>query len=327
VASENTNKPGAGARAGRMVKRTFGFFVGVGVLGLAGIVLLVLVFQNQFWVKIESYERGVRFNLGKVEKEPLTPDLYLRLPYPFQHIEIVNAETERLVQLGFEMKGTEKIHLEQDALILTKNGNIVDLEAVVNYTISDIVDYVLYVEDQEETVRDASEAVIKSVVGKYSINDILTDKKSGITRQAHEELQELLNSYKLGIKITRVQFVRILNPLKVRDAFESVESAKQDSAIAVEQAEGYRNKVVPEARGKVAQLMREAEGYALERVAKAEGDVELFNQLYEKYRVSKRVTRKRLYLETMEEILPGKKKVLVDEKGSTVNLLNLGGSK
>lgn len=304
---------------------TGGFIVAIVVIVLAVVVAIAVLFEDQFYVKVESYEQAVMFTFGTVDETPLSTGLHWRLPYPFQHVEKVNVETERKVQLGFvSAKDGKRDHIESDALILTKSGNLVDLEAEINYYINDVVDYVINIEDQEETVKDAAEATLKRVVGSYSLDDVLTTKKAEMTAEVYKELQELLDFYKLGVKISRVQFIRILNPLKVREAFESVEAAKQDSGIVVEQAEGYRNKVIPEARGQVSKIINAAQAYAIERKNQAEGEISEFDQLLAKYKTSKKVTRKRLYLETMEEILPGIKKVIVDGKGNNVNLMNLG---
>jgi len=305
---------------------SLGFFFGLGILGVLVLGIVILVFEGQFYTRVESYEKAVSFIFGKVEKQPLATGFHWRMPFPLQHIEVVNVETERKVQLGFRMGEGDsgRVHLEREGLVLTKNGNILDVEAEINYHISDVVNYVIQVEDPEATVQDAAESAFRTIMGQYTINDVLTDKKSDITSKSHKRMQSILDSYKMGVIISRVQFIKVLNPLQVRDAFESVEAAKQDSAISVENAMSYQNKMIPEARGKAVQDIRAAEAYANKRMSLAKGEVELFNQLYDSYRISKRVTRKRLYLETMEEVLPGKKKFIVDKQGSTINLLDLG---
>ncbi len=288
-------------------------------------------FQKSFFVIVESYEKAVVFNLGVVDPEPLGEGPHMRLPYPIQDIVTVDVEKDRKITLGFEevnsRKGSYTQHNAKDALVLTADANIVDVEAVINYKIHDPVTYITKVEEPEETIKDAAESALKTVVGLYRTDDILTEKKAEIAEEVLKKLQEILNRYDLGVEISRVQLVKVLNPKEVREAFESVESAKQDSAISVEKALGYQNKEVPKARGYAIKTIKAAEAFALTRIAEAQGNVAEFTEIYKKYRTSKKVTRKRLYLETMEEVLPKVKKFIVDDQGSQLNLLNLGGTK
>jgi membrane protease subunit HflK len=303
----------------------FGLAMTLGILGILLLLLVILLFENQLYTKVESYERAVRFTLGKAEEQALGPGFHWRLPDPFQKVIVVNAATERKVQLGFRVSADSgRVHHDRDALILTRGGNLVDIEAEVNYHIENLVNYVLFVEDPDETIADVSEAAFKTVVGSYSVEDILTNKKALITAETQRLMQEILDYYQMGVRVSRVQLIKVLNPLKVREAFESVESAKQDSSISVEQALGYRNEVVPKARGEAGSLVTGAEAYAIKRIAEAEAETAAFNALLEKYRGARKVTRKRLYLETMEEVLPGKKKFIVDPKSQGLHLLPLG---
>ncbi|MGL1903790.1 MAG: FtsH protease activity modulator HflK [Fibrobacterales bacterium] len=293
--------------------------------------LVLYYFQKSFFVIVESYEKAVVFNLGVVDPVPLEEGPHMRLPYPIQDIILIDVEKDRKITLGFEESDSEDAHTNRhkpkEALVLTADANIVDVEAVINYKINDPVTYVTKIEEPEETIRDASESALKAVIGLYNTDDILTEKKAEIADEVFKELQKVLDKYDMGISIQRVQLVKVLNPKEVREAFESVESAKQDSAISVEKALGYQNKEVPKARGYATKTIKGAEAYAITRIAEAEGNVAEFKEIYAKYKGAKAVTKKRLYLEAMEEVLPDVKKFIVDGNGSQLNLLNLGGTR
>jgi membrane protease subunit HflK len=286
-----------------------------------------LVYQSHFYTEIQSYEKGVLYTLGKASRTPLEPGPHWHLPAPIQRVDVVNVSADRRIQIGFRTSpnSTERKHIDEEALVLTRAGNLVDIEVEINYDISDVVDYVLNVQTPEETIRDAAESALKTIIGTQDVNDILTDKKSNIIAEIHQEIQEILNNYRIGVKISRVQIIRALNPLKVREAFESVESARKDSAIVVEEAIAYQNKELPDARAEAIRMKKEAEAYKVQRMKKAQAETEEFNSLLQNVKGSKSITKKRLYLETLEEVLPGKKKILVDEKGSALPLLNLKG--
>ena len=165
---------------------------------------------------------------------------------------------------------------------------------------------------------------MRIVVGQYTMDDALTEKKGFIVQEIHSTLQRILDKYEIGITIRRVQFVKAVNPAQIIEAFEDVENAKQDSGRAFLDAQKYANQKLPEARGNAKKQIEEAKAYSEALVAKAKGDSARFTQVLEKYKEYKTVTRKRLYLETMEEVLPKIKKIIVDEKTGTTKLLPLG---
>jgi membrane protease subunit HflK len=159
------------------------------------------------------------------------------------------------------------------------------------------------------------------------VQEVLTSQKAEIANEVKTKLQGLVDEYDLGLNVSRVQFLKVLNPEEVRAAYEGVESAKQDSVISVEKALAYENREIPSARADSIEWVKSAEGFALARVAEAEGNVAEFNALYGKYKRGKKVMRKRLYLETLETVLPNKKKIIMESGASHVNLLHLGGVK
>jgi membrane protease subunit HflK len=299
------------------------FFLAILVI-IAGLFL----FKASFFYQLESYEKAVVFTLGKVGEDPVGEGFHGRLPWPIQEVEIVNTEKDRRIQIGFrsDVKGG-RIHKPKQASMLTRDANIVDLEVEVNYTISDVVNYIIKMHDQEETMRDISESALNSVIGLHHVQEVLTSQKAEIANEVKTKLQGLVDEYELGLNVSRVQFLKVLNPEEVRAAYEGVESAKQDSVISVEKALAYENREIPSARADSIEWVKSAEGFALARVAEAEGNVAEFNALYGKYKRGKKVMRKRLYLETLETVLPNKKKIIMESGASHVNLLHLGGVK
>ncbi|HCL90505.1 MAG TPA: FtsH protease activity modulator HflK, partial [Candidatus Atribacteria bacterium] len=178
----------------------------------------------------------------------------------------------------------------------------------------------------EQTVRSASEATLRQVIGERKIDEALTVGKYEIQEETKRLLQKLLDSYKAGILIVAVQLQDVNPPKEVQDAFKDVASAKEDKSRYINQAQGYRNDLIPKARGEAVKMTKEAEGYKIERIKKAEGDIAKFNSILTEYKKGEYITQARLYLETMEEILPNMNKIIVDlkENQSLVNLLPLG---
>ena len=299
------------------------------ILILAGGILYY--FQKSFFVQIESYEKAVVFRFGKALPKALEPGPYFKfLPSPYEKIERLDVQKDRKILIGFTESSDSsgnitKTHQEEEGLMLTADANLIDIEAAINYSINDIVMYITKVHNQEETLKDASESALKTVIGLYPINEVLTDKKAQIADDIRKKLQAIIDTYQLGVDISRVQLIKVLNPQKVRDAFESVESAKLDSSIMVEEAKGYRNKELPKAKGTAHKIIEAAKADSVARITDAQGQVAEFKAIYAQYRKSKNVTRKRLYLEAMEQIMPNVNTYIVNDKNQNLNLLNLGG--
>ncbi len=284
-------------------------------------------FALNFFFEIESYEKGVLIDFGKAQSEPVGEGWHFKLPAPMQKIVKVNTQQDRSVVIGYTLDevGVPADTTLDEHLVLTQDANLIVIKAEINYNIVDPVHYVVSMEEPDSTIQDASESVVKEVIANHTAMDILSGNRMEISQTIRSDLQQLVDDYELGIKIQRVQFIRILNPMAVREAFESVESAKSDSAISVEKSLGYRNQELPKARGIAFAKIKEAEAYAAKRLAQAEGEVAEYSELLSAYKSSPRNMKKRLYLETMEKVLPGIKKIIVDEKGQSMQLFNVGG--
>lgn len=204
--------------------------------------------------------------------------------------------------------------------MLTSDGNIVDLDFIVQYRIKDPIAFLFNVRDPEETLRDCAESAMRETIGATTIDDALTEGRAAIQAAAELLLQQMLDAYEAGMQVTTVKLQDVEPPDPVQDAFKDVISAEQDKERLINEAEGFANDILPKARGSAAQRLNEAEAYAASIVKKAEGNAGRFDLVRAEYAKAPDVTRKRLYLEAMEDVLAGKDKFIV-EGSSADNLL------
>ena len=198
--------------------------------------------------------------------------------------------------------------------MLTGDQNIVDINFVVQYRIMDSVQYLFNVRRPHKLIRDAAETVIRGITGSKKIDEALTTGKAEIQVLAKDQIQALLDKYKSGLQVVTIQLQDVHPPEQVADSFKDVVRAREDKERMINEAQGYRNAVIPEARGQAAQIVRVSEGYREEKIKRAEGDAKRFLQQYAEYKKAPDITRKRIYLETMEEILPDINKVVMENK-------------
>jgi len=249
--------------------------------------------------------------------------LNYHLPYPIETVQTPKVTEVKRVEIGFRTMGKNQFRtIEKESLMLTGDENIVDAELIVQYKIKDPVAYTFNFVKPEQTVREAAEATLRTIIGRHKIDEALTAGKFMIQEESKFLLQSILDKYETGIFVVAVQLQDVSPPKQVIAAFKDVASAKEDKNRMINQAEGYRNNVIPKARGEAQAMIREAEGFRVARIARAEGDVAKFNAMLVEYKKGKDVTRKRMYLETMEEILPNIEKYIVPD-GDGSNLLNL----
>jgi membrane protease subunit HflK len=201
-----------------------------------------------------------------------------------------------------------------ESLMLTADENIVDIGFVVLWNIKDAAAYLFNIQNPETTVKEVAESAIREVIGKSRVQDVLTEKRSQIEQQVLDLMQRTLDSYKAGVQITQVQMQRAEAPGQVIDAFRDVAAAAIDQRRIQNQAEAYANKVIPEARGEVQRITQEAQAYRERVIAEARGEADRFLKVLEEYKKAPDVTRKRMYLETMERVLSSTDKVIIDSK-------------
>lgn len=265
-------------------------------------------------------ERGIVLRFGQVVREAASGPGY-HLPWPIEEVMRPSVTQIRKEEFGFRTIsiGPPARYTDEDseALMVTGDENIVKLQFIVQYRIkqdeSGATDYLFNVRDQESTVRDAAEAAMREIIGRNKIDDALTEGKDRIQNDAQALLQSILDRYDLGVEVATIKLQDVDPPDQVADAFKDVISAQQDRERLINESRGYANDVVPKARGQAAQLLNEAEGYAQAKMLDAEGAAARFTALHDEYAKAVDVTRVRLYLETMEEVLGRSNMLVLDE--------------
>jgi membrane protease subunit HflK len=290
--------------------------------GLAGL-LVVLWLASGFYVVREG-ERGVVLRFGQFASTS-TPGLRWHLPYPVERVLRVNIGEIRTAEVGYRSQARSRAEADvpQESQMLTADENIVDVKLAVQYRVKDAADYVFKVRDPDLTVQQVAESAIREVVGKSRMEFILTEGRDAVAQQVAQLLQATLDRYQTGIEVTSVNMQDAQPPEPVQAAFFDAVKAREDEQRLINEAQAYRNEVIPRARGEVARIVADAEAYQGQIIARAEGDTARFSQIAQQYRAAPTVTRQRLYLETMEQVLSRTPKVLMSGDGSKVTLLPL----
>ena len=291
-------------------------------LGKRGFIPAVVVIVIILWLASGIYfvapdEVGVVKRFGKAVRST-TPGPHYHLPSPFEAVLRPKVTQVQRIEVGFRTIGGKEHGryraVPAESLMLTKAENIVNMTFIVQYKISDAIKYLFNVREQNKTVKDAAEAAMREIAGKNEIDNILTVGKFKVQQAAKERLQEILNGYGAGIHVVAVQLQDVHPPDQVMAAFKDVASAKEDKAKMINEAHGYRNEILPRAKGKAAQITNDAIAYKESKIISAQGDVSRFLQVLKQYRMAKEITKKRLYIETMEEILPTVNKIIIEGK-------------
>ncbi len=300
-------------------KKSFPFKVPFG--GKFGLIPVIVVALLIFWLVSGIYfvapdEVGVVKRFGKAVRTT-TPGPHYHAPMPIETVLKPTVTQVRRIEIGFRTIGDRQLGklraVTDESLMLTKAENIVNLTFIVQYKIKDAAAYLFNLKDQDKTVKDAAEAAMRETAGENEIDDILTTGKFQIQQDTKAILQQILDEYKAGIHIVAVQLQDVHPPDEVMAAFKDVASAKEDKAKMVNDAHGYSNEILPKAKGKASQIVNDAIAYKESKIISAEGDVSRFLQVLEQYKTAQEVTKKRLYIEMMEEVLPGIEKVIVAE--------------
>ncbi len=295
------------------------------------IILAVVIFIATGLYTVNPEEVGVIQRFGKY-LSTTQPGLHFKIPFGVDKLTKVKVKLVfkeefgfRTLQAGVRTKYSAQSY-NHEAIMLTGDLNIADVEWIVQYRIKDPVKYMFKVRNVEETMRDVSESVIREVVGDRSVDEVIVLNRKEIADKSQQMLQEQLDIYEAGLEIVTINLQNVNPPEAVQPAFNNVNSAKQEKERIINEAWQKYNQVIPEAEGKAKRTIEEAEGFAVNRVNRANGDANRFIQMYNTYRYSKTVTKKRLYLEMMEKVLPKvEKKYIIDDKANNVlPLLNLG---
>ena len=301
----------------------FNFKLGPVIAGLVALWLATGVYS------VGPDEVGVVRTFGKFTRV-VQSGLNWKFPSPIETVNTPKVTEVKRIEIGFRtLKNGQYRTVEKESLMLTGDENIVDAEMIVQYKIKDPISYLFKIVAPELTVREAAEASLRTVVGRNKIDETLTTGKFTIQEETKEQLQLILDKYNSGIHVVAVQLQDVSPPKEVLGAFKDVASAKEDKNRMINQAEGYRNDVIPKARGEAEAMIRDAEGFRESRIKRSEGDAVKFTTILKEYRKAKSITEKRLYLETMEKVLPDIEKIIVPDKdsGNMLNLLNLNTGK
>ena len=287
-----------------------GAAMGGGVIFI--ILLIIAVWLASGFYIVDEGRRGVVLRLGKY-LETTTPGPRWHIPYPIESVEVVNVSGVRTVEVGY--RGTPKNKQPQEALMLTDDENIVDVQFAIQYTLKSPEDYLFNNRNPDDNVLQAAETAIREIVGKSKMDFVLNQGRSEVASRVKVLMQQILDRYKTGINITTVNLQNVQAPEQVQAAFDDAVRAGQDRERFKNEGEAYANDVVPRARGVAARLIEEANGYRQSVISTAQGDAARFRQILAEYEKAPQVTRERMYLETMQQVLGATSKVIVDQKG------------
>ncbi len=288
---------------------------------LLGMGAIALWFFSGFF-RVDSQELGAVMRFGKFVRTA-TPGLNYHLPYPIETVR--NAPALRVIKTDIGMRIVDDVRrgpttrdVPEESLMLTGDENIVDVDFSVLWKVkpNGFGDFLFNIQAPEGTVKAVAESAMREVIGRSNIQPILTGARQNIETAVHDLMQKTLDSYGAGVLIDQVQMQKVDPPSQVIDAFRDVQAARADLERAQNEAQTYANRVLPEARGRVAQITQNAEAYREQTVAEAKGQTSRFLQIYDEYKKAPAVTRQRIYLETMERLFAGTEKIILDS-GST----------
>lgn len=297
----------------KRLRQRLGSMRGGGAGGIGTIVLAVLLAWLLFdsWTVINASQVGVVTRFGAYART-VSPGFHFVMPRPIEAVSKVDMTSVRSVSDSMQM--------------LTKDENIVQVDFNVQYQVNNAEQYLFSMQDPDATVRQAAEASVRSVVGSSNMDTILSGEGAALVADTQQSLQKLLNDYGAGITVTEVNFQNIAPPAEVKAAFDDVNKAREDKQRIENEAKAYASKVLPEARGNAARIVADAQAYEAAREARAQGDAQRFLLMMHAYREAPEVTRKRLWLETIEQVMAANTKVVDESNGRNLIYLPLPGT-
>ena len=287
---------------------------------LAAVVAAAVVGWYAFFFRVDPDELGVVMRFGEfVRQEP--PGLHFRLPYPIEEVVRPKVTRQNITEIGMRSASFERgfggagiQDVKEESLMLTGDENTVDIDFVVYWRIKDAAQYLFNIQNPDNTVKEVAESAMREVVGQSNIQPILTEARQKTEAAVLALIQQTLDTYQAGIQIDQVTLQKVDPPSDVIDAFRDVQAARADKERLQNEAFSYANKVVPEARGEAERILQAAEGFKQQTVAEAQGQTARFLKVYEEYKKAPDVTRKRIFLETMERVFGGTDKIIIDGK-------------
>ena len=303
---------------------------GGGFIAIVGLLALAAAAFYLFTVRINPDELGIVTRFGKFDRQ-INPGLNFRLPPPIEDVFAPKVTVVNQLQVGFQRNADPRANytgrdIPEESLMLTGDENIVDVDFTVFWLIKNPQDFLFNIKDgrefldsgQAQTVHDVAESAMREIVGKNDIQPILTQDRVKTEESVRALMQRTLDNYKAGIEITQVQLQKVDPPGEVLNAFRDVQAAKIDFERAQNEAQSYANKVIPEARGDAERIRQEAQAYREKIEAEAIGQADRFSKVYQAYKLTPEITRKRIYLETMQRVFTNTNKIIIDQKGQGV---------
>jgi membrane protease subunit HflK len=289
---------------------------------LIAVVAVALIGFFGFTVRVNPEELGVVLRFGEFVRL-LPPGINFRWPYPVETVELPKVTRVNRIELG--MRGsadnrdtTSTIRdVPEESLMITGDENIVDVDFIVFWQISNAPDFLFNIQDPEVTVKDVAESAMREIVGQSDIEPILTEARAKTEAEVQALMQKTLDGYGAGVQVTQVQLQKVDPPAQVIDSYRDVQAARADQERLQNEAEAYANRIIPEAKGEAERILQAAQGYRDKVVAEAKGEADRFLKVYEQYKKSPDVTRKRIFIETMERVLADTDKVILDNKGGS----------
>ena len=304
---------GDGAPRPPMNLKAFG-----GGIGALVVLILVVWLASGFYI-VDASQRGVVLTFGRFS-QITEPGLRWRLPYPIQSHEIVRLTDVRVVEIGY--RGSDKNKVLKEALMLTDDENIINIQFAVQWFLKDPQEFLFNNRSPEDAVLQAAETAMREVVGKSKMDFALYEGREQVAAQATKIMQDILDRYKTGIVVSKLNLQNVQPPEQVQAAFDDAVKAGQDRDRQVNEGQAYANDVIPKARGTASRLHEEANGYKSRVIANAEGEASRFKQILVEYNKAPEVTRQRMYLDTVQQVFSSASKILIDSKGQG-NLLYL----
>lgn len=278
---------------------------------LIGLVAVLAWLATGFYT-VQVDEQGIVKTFGAYTRQT-QPGWGYHLPWPIETVVTPKVTTNNQLNVGIRVDDGRSRDVLEESLMLTGDENIVDIDFTVFWMISSAPDYLFNVEDVEGTIKAVAESAMREVIGRNNLQRILTEDRQKIQSEVQKLMQDMLDAYKAGVMVQRVQLQRVDPPSEVIEAFRDVQAARADAERSRNEAETYRNRTVPQAQGRAAQIKQSAEAYKSQTVAEAQGEAQRFLSIFEQYRLAPDVTRERIYLETMERVLNGTNKIIVDD--------------
>ena len=280
---------------------------------VSAILILIILWLLSGFYKVNANEQGVVLRFGEWVRTTL-PGLHYHLPYPIERAKTPKVTKVNKTEVGFrELNNTQRMLLEE-SLMLTGDENIVDINFSVFWVINDAGKYLFKLRNPDASVKSISESVMREVIGNTPIADALAERRQEIEILSLDKIQNVLDKYESGIEVTQLQLQKVDPPDQVIDSFRDVQRARADKEKVINEGIAYKNDIIPRSRGEAEQIIQKAEAYKREVVARSEGDAQRFESVLKSYKNNEDVTKKRIYLETLEGIFQNATKVIIDTK-------------